>query len=66
MTWDYTEEQAKKQAKHDPLWHFERILTYGLNGELIKRTDLAQYLDKIKLPKERKAFLELLVWGKQF
>ena len=66
MMWDYTKEDVTHQAKADPRWYFGRLLMYGLEGNKIKREDLAQYLNDLKLPVERRAFLELLVWDKQF
>ena len=66
MMWDYTKEEAQKQAKQDPLWQLERLLTYGLEGNRVKQADLVRFLPELKLTKERKAFLELLVWDKRF
>jgi len=64
MTWDYTEDQYKKQADADPQWHTERLINYGLGDERLSRDFLAKRLPELKIPENRRAFLELLVWNK--
>lgn len=66
MTWDYPKTEYKKQTQADPVWHLERIINYGLNGEKINREKLKQYLPQLKIPEDRRAFLELLLWNKPF
>mgnify|MGYP001589355149 CR=1 FL=1 len=66
MAWDYTETEYQKQANADPLWRLERLITYGLGKEKLDREELVQYLPKLKIPEDRRAFLELLVWDKLF
>lgn len=66
MVWDYTKEEYEKQAKTDPLWHLERLVNYGLDGEKIDRELLKKYLPKMRIPPDRRAFLELLLWNKPF
>ena len=66
MLWDYSQEEYKKQAKNDPVWHLERLINYGLNGAKINREMLKQYLPQLKIPENRKQFLELLLWNKPF
>lgn len=66
MTWDYTETEYEKQAKADPRWRLERLLAYGLKGEKIERNVLERYFPLLRIPEERRAFLELLLWGKKF
>ena len=66
MVWDYDDEEYKKQAQADPGWKLERLINYGLNGEKLNRKELEQYLPQLKIPDNRRAFLELLLWNKPF
>ena len=66
MTWDYTKTEYEKQAKADPVWRLERLINYGLEKEKLDRNLLAQYLPQLKIPEDRRAFLELLLWNKPF
>ena len=66
MTWDYDTTEYRKQAKADPKWHLERQINYGLNDEKIDRKNLEKYLPELKIPDEKRAFLELLIWNKKF
>lgn len=66
MAWDYDEKEYQKQAEADPVWYLERLINYGLNGRKIKREMLEKYLPQLKIPADRRAFLELLLWNKPF
>lgn len=66
MTWDYTKAAYMEQAKQDKVWHLERLICYGLNGEKLDRETLAENLEKLKIPDQRKDFLALLLWNKKF
>lgn len=66
MVWDYHKNEYNKQAEHDPVWHLERLINYGLGKEKINRKMLEKYLPKLHIPEERRAFLELMVWNKPF
>lgn len=66
MTWDYDEENLKKQAAADPVWKLERLILYGLHGKKLNHKELAKHLPKLRIPEDRRAFLELLVWDKPF
>jgi hypothetical protein len=66
MTWDYTQAAYEKQAKQDPVWHLERLINYGLNGEKLDRSLLEKHFDELKIPEQRKDFLALLLWNKKF
>lgn len=64
MPWDYTENEYEKQARADPVWHFERLINYGLGNEKLKRNLLKKYLPKLHIPEDRRVFFELLLWDK--
>lgn len=66
MAWDYTKKEYKKQADKDVIWRLERLINFGLNGKKIERKLLEKYIDKLKIPENRRAFLELLLWNKKF
>lgn len=66
MTWDYKTAAYKKQASADPKWHLERLINYGLKGEKLERGLLEKYLKDLKIPDNRRTFLELLLWNKKF
>lgn len=64
--WDYTKTEYEKQAKADPVWHLNKVLNaqgpfQKLDPELLKR-----YWHQLKMPDDRRAFLELLLWNKPF
>lgn len=64
MAWDYAKEEYNKQAKADPVWHLERLINYGLGEERIDRKLLEKHLHELKIPDDRRIFLELLLWDK--
>ncbi len=66
MFWDYFKKDAKRQAQADPVWKLERMILYGTDGQLLDREELAAYLPQLRIPEDRRAFLELLVWNKPF
>ena len=61
--WDYP---TTKDLLKNEVWHLERILNFGLGKEKIKRSMLERNFNKIKIPKDTRAFLELLLWDRQF
>ncbi|OGF74139.1 hypothetical protein A2Z63_00210 [Candidatus Giovannonibacteria bacterium RIFCSPLOWO2_02_44_8] len=65
MTWDYTETEYKKQEK-DKKWKLERLINYGLKGKRLDRDLLEKHLKDIRIPENRRTFLELLLWEKRF
>ncbi|MBI5701073.1 hypothetical protein HZC34_04400 [Candidatus Saganbacteria bacterium] len=67
MTWDYAKKEYDNQAKADPVWQLERIINFGPNeGEKINGDLLKKYFTKLKIPDNRRDFLELLLWNKPF
>lgn len=66
MAWDYKKTEYKKQAAADLKWRLERLINYGLKGEKLERDLLEKYLNDLKIPDNRRAFLELLLWNKKF
>ena len=66
MTWDYDKTEYQKQAKADEKWHLERLINYSLGDEKIDRKMLEKHLKDLKIPDDRRSFLELLIWNKKF
>lgn len=64
--WDYNKKEYKKQMDKDPIWRLERLINFGIGEEKIDRKVLEKYIHKIKIPENRRAFLELLLWNKKF
>jgi len=64
--WDYNKTEYEKQAAANPKWRLERLLLYGMGGEKLDKKLLEKYLAELKIPDNTRAFLELLLWGKQF
>jgi hypothetical protein len=65
-TWDYHPKEAEIQTQKDPVWYLERLINYGLNGEKINRKLIEKHFYQLKIPDNRRAFLELLLWNKPF
>lgn len=66
MAWDYGKTEYDKQAKNDPVWHLERLINYGLNGEKLKKDDLIRHFKDLKISDDKRAFFELILWNKRF
>lgn len=66
MIWDYKETEHQKQAAADPVWHLERLINYGLGEEKLDRKLLEKHFAELNIPKDRRGFLELLLWNKKF
>ncbi|OGC12555.1 hypothetical protein A3D23_02480 [candidate division WOR-1 bacterium RIFCSPHIGHO2_02_FULL_53_26] len=66
MVWDYSDKDYKRQAEADPQWHLERLINFGPGKEKIDRKLLERFLPRLKIPADRRAFLELLLWNKPF
>lgn len=64
--WDYTDDAYATQAQHDPIWALERLITFGLHGAHIDRALLERYIGELRIPEDRRAFLNLLLWNRSF
>ena len=61
VMWDYHKKDYVKQEKKDPVWKLERLINYGLGGKKLNAKLLEKYLPVLKIPPNRKAFLQLLL-----
>lgn len=66
MPWDHPDAEYQKQAAADEFWRLERLINYGLGDERMDREAVRRTLPLLKIPDERRAFLELLLWNKKF
>lgn len=66
MPWDYTKTEYEKQAKADPVWRLERLIKYGLGNERLPRALVEKHLAELRIPEDRRAALELMLWNKKF
>lgn len=66
MSWDYDKKEEQKQGANDPIWKYERMLQFGDGEERLPRETLRELLPKLRIPDDRRAFLELLLWNKPF
>ncbi|PIQ70125.1 hypothetical protein COS55_01135 [Candidatus Shapirobacteria bacterium CG03_land_8_20_14_0_80_40_19] len=64
--WSVDENYLKKFPKKYRLWRLEQMLSYGLDGQKIKRKELLESWDFLKnrLDPQRKRFLEFLLWNR--
>ena len=65
MNWDYAAEDYEKQAVANERWCLERLINFGLGKKKLRRDALERNLATLNIPEERRAFLELLLWGKK-
>lgn len=65
--WSVDENYLKKFPLKYKIWKLIQSLSYGLDGEKLKKTEVIKYWDKIKvqLDPARKNYLSFLLWGTQ-
>lgn len=66
MVWDDPATTHEAQARADPVWHLERLINDGLDRERLDRAALEKHFVQLRIPEDRRAFLALLLWGKEF
>lgn len=64
--WSVDESYLKKFPKKYRLWRLEQMLSYGLDGQKIKKKELLDNWELLKnrLDPQRKRFLEFLLWNR--
>lgn len=64
--WSVDEEKLKKDPEAYEIWRLEQIVNFGLGGEKLNRESLKKYWDRLTIEDPyRRAFLELILWGKK-
>ena len=66
MPWDYDQTEYNKQRQKDVRFRLERLINYGLGEERLNKELLKKHIGELKIPDERRVFLELLLWDKPF
>lgn len=66
--WNIDVKKLKKNKEEYTLWKLKQNINYGLNGDLLKRSDLVKYWGKIKaeLDPYRARMIEFLLWKKKY
>lgn len=64
--WDYNLKNIDERDEQFIIWKLERLVNYGLGEEKIDAKLLEKYFNKIKIPENTRAFLELLLWKKPY
>lgn len=64
--WSVDLKELKKDKEKYKIWRLEQLINYGLNGEKISKKDLKKYWNKINIDKDRRRFLEMILWEKKF
>ena len=60
--WSTSQESLGKKSDQSAIWQLEQTANFGLNGEKISETELRHYWTKLNLDKNRRRFLELLIY----
>ena len=55
--WDY-DLRTLDQSDEAERWKLERLILYGLGGEKISRRMLQKYWDHLRIPDDRRFFLQ--------
>lgn len=65
--WSVDENYLKKFPLKYKIWKLVQTLSYGLDGEKLKKIEVIKYWDKIKdqLDPARRNYLNFLLWGNQ-
>lgn len=63
--WSVDLKELKKDKEKYKIWRLEQLINYGLNGEKISKKDLKKYWNKINIDKDRRRFLEMILWEKK-
>jgi len=64
--WSVDENYLKKFPKKYRLWRLEQMLSYGLDGQKIKKKEIIKKWDLLKnrLDPQRRRFIEFLLWNR--
>lgn len=65
LNWDYNlPENWKPKTEDEWVWYIERVVNYGpRENDKLDRGMVKKYFDRLKLDKERKAYLSFLLHG---
>lgn len=63
--WSVDTKELKKDRKKFAIWRLEQMVNFGLNGKKINREELKKYWRFLKLDRNRKKYLKMILWPKQ-
>ena len=64
--WSVDTTELKKDRKKYTIWRLEQMVNFGLGGKKIKRKELKKYWNMLFLDPDKKKYLKMLLWPKQF
>lgn len=68
QNWSVDEVYLKKFPHKYKIWRLVQVLSYGLDGEKLNKAEVIKNWAEIapELDLSRRAYLEFLLWGRQF
>jgi len=64
--WSTDITELKKDKKQYAVWRLEQMVNFGLEGKKISRRELKKHWVKLLLDQNKKRYLAMLLWPKQF
>ncbi len=64
--WSVDTTELKKDEKRYVIWRLEQMVNFGLNGEKINRDEIKKYWKNLDLDHNKKKYLKMILWPKQF
>ena len=63
--WSTDTTELKKDKEKYAIWQLEQMVNFGLDGKKINQAKLRKYWRKLHLDKNKKKYLEMILWPKQ-
>lgn len=64
--WSVNTKRLKKNPDLFEKWELEQMINYGLGGSKLEKKALKKHFAKLHIDKEKKEFLEFLLWPSRF
>ena len=64
--WSVDTTELKKDKKQYAIWRLEQMVNFGLAGKKIKRAEIKKYWNILSLDPDKKKYLKMILWPKQF
>lgn len=64
--WNINLSKWDRKSESYILWKLQQLINFGLNGEKLNLTLVKKYWSKLDLDPQRKKFLKLILWPRQF
>jgi hypothetical protein len=59
--WSVDTEKLKQSPDDYNIWRLEQLINYGLDGEILSRSELLKYWDRLVIDPKKKQYLEVLL-----